>query len=92
MFHKLKQFKDLRSQAKQMQSTLSEEQVEVDMKGITLKMDGNQKVLSFKISEELSVKDVERVMPDVIDSAIKKVQKVMAAKMQSMGGMKQFGL
>lgn len=87
MFNKLKQYKDLRSQAKSMQDELAKETVTVEKNGIKIEMDGNMKVSSVIISKELSHEQIQGSMADCINEAIKKAQKMMAQKMQEMGGM-----
>jgi DNA-binding protein YbaB len=87
MFNKLKQIKDLRDKAKKIQSTLAEEMIEHSSKGITVTMDGNQKVHTIHVSDEL-LQDktrLEAAMVDAINETVKKVQKAMAAKLQQSG-------
>ena len=48
MFNKLKQFKDLRDQAKTMQSALATEKVKKKKNGVVIEMNGNMEVLSVK--------------------------------------------
>ena len=87
MFSKLKHLKDLRNQAKTMQSALAEEKVTVENKGVAITINGNMEVLSFTINEELGKEKLESVAKDAINESIKKVQKVMATKMREMGGL-----
>ena len=88
MFNKLKQIKDLRSQAKELQKTLSQETVHESAVGgkINLVMDGNQKILSVDVDAELLSPDkketIERGIKDAVNGAIKKLQTQMAKKMQ----------
>jgi DNA-binding protein YbaB len=94
MFNKLKQIKDLRSQAKKIQSTLSDEMIEHSTKGITITMDGNQNMKTIHISDDL-MSDKTRLEAALIDASnetIKKVQKAMAMKLQSMGDLNLPGL
>ena len=86
MFNKLKQFKDLRDQAKTLQSVLAEEITEVEEKGIKIKINGNLEVLEIKIEEGMANDKVADNMKAAVNEAIKKTQKVMAKKMQEMGG------
>lgn len=90
MFHKLKQFRDMRNKAKTLQHTLAEEHVTVENRGITIQFDGNQKVTSLTISPHLTPQEIEKILPDAINDGIRKVQKIMVQKMQKMGGMDQF--
>jgi len=86
---KLKQFKDLRKAAKEMQSTLSEETAMGEGAGgkVSLVMDGNQSVLSAEVDPELLTPDakskLEGGIKDAVNDAVKKIQKLMAKKMQS---------
>jgi len=96
MFNKLKQYKDMRSQAKSLQSSLSEESVEVTEIGgdIKIKMDGNLAVQSVEIDKELLTAEkqekLQNGMKDAFNSAVKKVQRIMAVKMKEQGGMDMF--
>lgn len=94
MFNKLKQIKDLREKAKTMQSALAEELIEAEHKGITIKMDGNQKVHQVSIDESLmnDKTRLESTMTDAINNAVKKVQKAMVSKLQQMGDLDIPGL
>lgn len=89
MFSKLKEVKDLRSQAKQLQDQLSQETVHVDSLAgkINLIMDGNQKIVSLDISQELlkpeEKEKLEKGIQEAHNEAIQKVQRLMAQKMQS---------
>ncbi len=91
MFNKLKQFKDMRSQAKDMQSKLAEESVTVKSNGVELTMDGNLAVDKVNIDTELlSVYKKEKLENAFISAhkdALKKIQRIMAMKMKEMGGM-----
>jgi DNA-binding protein YbaB len=86
MFSKLKQFQDLKNQAKTMQNALSTEKVEVEKNGIKLSMNGNMEVLDFTINGELNSQEIAKTTKDLVNDAIKKTQRVMAKKMQEMGG------
>ncbi len=96
MFNKLKQFKDLRGQAKNLQNALKEEKVEVEKGGVKIIMDGNQEIDSINVSPDLLSTDkkeqLEKAIKDANTAAIEKTKRVMAQKMQSMGGLDQFGM
>lgn len=97
MFNKLKQFKDLRNQAKTLQSALKEEKVEMEKGGIKIVMDGNQEALSFAITDTSLLSadrkhDLEKKLVEATNSTIEKTKKVMAEKMQKMGGFEGLGL
>lgn len=93
MFNKLKQFKDLRDQAKNLQNVLSQESVTVQSAGgkIVLTMDGNLQVTGLAIDDELMSPDKkDRVQTGIKEAhaeALKKMQRIMATKMKEMGGL-----
>ncbi len=86
MFSKLKQIKDLRSQAKTMQNALAGESASAEHSGIKIIMDGNMSVTELTIAENMTRSEIQGEMPRVINDVIKNVQKIMAKKMQEMGG------
>jgi DNA-binding YbaB/EbfC family protein len=96
MFNKLKQFKELRSQAKTLQNALKDESVEIEKGGVTITMDGNQEIIKVEVAEHLLSPEkktqLEAGIKDANKAAIEKTKRIMAQKMQSMGGMDQFGL
>lgn len=89
MLSKLKQFKDLRSQAKTAQSVMSN--VTAHGSGasgkVNIVMDGTQKIMSLDIDSSLlnpdSKKKIEEGLIDALSTANKEIQKVMAKKIQS---------
>jgi DNA-binding protein YbaB len=89
MFQKLKQYKDLRDSAKDAQNVLSQETVHADAAGgkINIIIDGNQKIVSLDIDTSLLAPEnkekVEKGVKDAIESANKKLQRVMLKKIQS---------
>ena len=93
MFTKLKQLKDMRSQAKNLQNTLSQESVTVDSAGgkVVLTMDGNLQMTGLAIDNELLAPDKKEKLQNAIKEAhggaIKKIQRIMAIKMKEMGGL-----
>lgn len=93
MFNKLKQFKDLRSQAKNLQNTLSQESVTVEASfgKVKLTMDGNLGVTNIFIDDELLSPDkkdkLQTALKDAHAEAMKKMQRIMAMKMKEMGGL-----
>lgn len=92
MFEKLKQFKDLREKAKDVQSMLAKEKVTATAAWGKIKMDmnGNQEVLAVSVDPELltNKEKMEEAIKEVTNEAIKKAQKVMAEKMMKDGGFK----
>lgn len=91
MFDKIKQLKNLRDQAKQMKEMLEQEVVNAsDVSGkVSLVMNGNQEVLAVEISDELlnpnKKKELENALKEAFNEAVKKVQQLMAQKLQSSG-------
>ena len=98
MLSKLKQFKDLRSQAKTLQDTLSHESVSVSEVGgkIKLSMDGNMKITTLDIDAIWLAPGnkavIEKGVCAAFEDATKKIQRVMATKMKEMGGLKFPGM
>lgn len=96
MFSKLKQVKDLRRQAKTIQSTLAEEKVTITYKECSLTMDGNQKILSVSLDNKYLTPDqkekLEHIVKELYEQATKKVQKIMIEKMKKQGDFKLPGL
>ncbi len=90
MFNKLKQFNDLRKQANTLKSALAEEVVEVENKAVKIIMDGNQEIKSLELKSEFlhgdKKSELESELKNAFGDAVKKVQRKMAMKMQSMGG------
>ena len=92
MFNKIKHLKDMRSQAKQLQSSLAEKTVTVEKGGISLTMDGNQDITELKIDPELNAGQIENIIPGLTKDAMDKVKRIMAQTMQEMGGLGNFGM
>jgi len=93
MFNKLKQFKDLRDQAKEWQAKLAEESVTIQAAGgkVVMTMDGNLAMTGLAIDDELlSIENKERLQNGIKEAhkdALKKMQQIMAMKMKEMGGL-----
>ncbi len=91
MFNKLKQFKDIRGQAKEMQNKLAEESVTCESNGVSLTMDGNLKLTKVNVNVDLLNPDkkakLEKAFQDTYEDVSKKIQRIMAMKMKEMGGL-----
>ena len=87
MFEKLKQLKDLRDKAKQLQNALGAETITAEKNNIKITLDGNMVVSAVVLEKEMSKDELEKKLPDAINEAIKKAQRVMAEKMRAMGGL-----
>src|SRR5437868_3023199 len=98
MFNKLKQFKDLRSQAKTMQNALAEETVYADSGSgkIQVVMDGNQHINGVQVDAEYlkpeRKSELEKHLAEAFNSAVKKSQMAMAKKAKEMGNLNLPGL
>jgi len=91
MFNKLKQFKDMRNQAKDLQSKLADESVTTSSSGVSLTMDGNLILKDLNIPDDLLSPDKKNklinAIKDAHSDAMKKIQRIMAMKMKEMGGL-----
>jgi hypothetical protein len=91
MFNKLKQFKDLKDKAKQIQSVLANESAEGEAGWgkVKVKMNGNQQVLNVTIDPSVmdNREKLQDLMRDAINDAVKKIQTVMAKKLKETGGL-----
>ena len=96
MFHKLKQFNDLRKQANKIKSRLAEETVTMENKAVKIVMDGNQEVKEFSINDDYAgaehKRDLEGKIKEAMNEVIKKAQRVMAQKMRESGDLNIPGL
>lgn len=86
MFNKLKQFKDLRNQAKTMQNALAQETVTEEKDGVKVILNGNMEVMELRLNPELSKENQENALKSCFNNALKRAQKLMAKKLQEMGG------
>lgn len=90
MFSKLKQFKDMRDQGKKLQGALSGESVTTQNGGVAITMDGNMQMTGIAIDDDLlspaKKEKLQNSIKDAYGDALKKIQRIMANKMQAMGG------
>ncbi len=87
MFNKLKQIKDLRDQAKSMQSALAGEVFTEEKNGVKITINGNMEVSNVSLNKDLSLSAQEDAVKGAVNDAIKKAQRMMAKKLQDMGGL-----
>lgn len=93
MLTKLKQFKDLRNQAKKLQEELEKETITAEAEGgkIVLTVNGNMALTGIAIDDSLLDPSKKDKLQDGIKKAheegLKKMQRVMAMKMKDMGGL-----
>ncbi len=93
MFNKLKQFQDIRKQAKELQEKLAGETITVKAAGdkVVMTMDGNMAMVGLAIDDEMLSPNKKEQLQEAIKSAhedaSKKMQRVMAMKLKEMGGL-----
>lgn len=93
MFNKLKQYKDMRAQAKNLQNQLAQESVTTNSAGgkVVLTMNGNLGISGLAIDDELMAVDkkekLQNAIKDAHEEAIKKIQRIMAMKVKESGGL-----
>jgi len=96
MFSKLKQFKDLRDQAKKIQDVLKDVSVEgtAAWGKVKVVMNGNQEVTSVTIDPELMAdkNKLEDAMKEAYNDTVKKAQRAMADQMRKSGNLNLPGL
>lgn len=92
MFEKLKQFRDLRNQAKTLQAALAQETVTVNRHGVSLTLDGNLKVTALTVDPAVTAQQLQINLAGLLNDAIGQAQRKAAQKMQQMGGLKGLGL
>lgn len=91
MFNKLKQFKDMRDSAKKMQNALSQESTTVreSRDKVVMTLNGNMEMTGLAIDKELlnpnQKEKLQNAIKDAHAQAMKKIQRIMATKMQEMG-------
>lgn len=91
MFNKLKQFQDVRSKAKQLQKDLETVTAEGTSGWGKVKavVNGNQRVVSLEFADDVmnDKAKLQDLAKEAINDAMEKLQKIMASKMQDMGGL-----
>lgn len=91
MFSKIKAVKNLRDQAKQMQSVMGSISVEGSAAWgkVKITLDGNQQVLNVQIEEEVLANrtKTQDAVKEAFNDAMKKLHVQMAGKLKDMGGL-----
>jgi DNA-binding YbaB/EbfC family protein len=89
MFSKLKQFKDLKDRAKEIQAALAQETAEgtAGWGKVKVVINGNQQILSVSIDESVMNDRVklQELIVEATNDAIGKIQRVMASKLKDIG-------
>ena len=70
-----------------MQNALAEENVVIEKNGTTISLNGNLEINQVSLNENLSKSSQEEILKDCLNEAIKKAQRLMAKKLQEMGGL-----
>ncbi|MEK9157224.1 MAG: YbaB/EbfC family nucleoid-associated protein [Patescibacteria group bacterium] len=88
MFNKLKQFKDMRDQAKQMKEMLDEVMIVGSgaSGNVLITLNGSHEVLGVQIAEGMETKKIETGVKDALTDANRKLQAELMKKMQDLGG------
>ncbi len=82
MFDKFKQAKKI----KDLKSSLSKEREVCEKDGVKVEVNGQMKVESIEINSEKDSKEIQDLVVECTNKALKNIQKKAAAKMQEMGG------
>jgi len=69
-----------------MQNALAGESVTIEKSGVKMVMNGNMEVTEFTAADNISKEALVQLTPGIVNNGIKDVQKIMARKMQEMGG------
>ena len=83
MFDKIKQLKKI----KELQDSLKEEKAVAERNGMKVVANGKFEIEEIKINPELNQEETERILMELINEAMRKVQMVAAQKMSQMGGL-----
>ncbi len=89
MFEKAKDLYKLQKQARQIKKELKNTHIEAEQEGVTVTINGEQEVISVKISDEAMAnkKALEENLTKALNKAIKKSQQIGAELMKDvMGG------
>lgn len=82
MFDKIKQMK----QARDIQRALEQEVVEEERGGVRVRVNGAMRVLEVSLSDDLPLKEQERLLPECLNAAFLRVQHKAAEAMKGMLG------
>ena len=91
MLDKLKQLKDLRAQAKQLEETLAQEKIlgVSTANKVSIEMNGNQTILNINIEPQLLAPDkkteLEEALKEAHEDCLQKIKQLMAQKLYSSG-------
>lgn len=70
-----------------MQNALAEENIVIEKNGTKVSLNGNLEISQVSLNENLNKNSQEEILKDCLNEAIKKAQRLMAKKLQEMGGL-----
>ena len=73
-----------------MQNALAQESVEYEKSGVKITMNGNMEITNLTMNPGISPNNLQGIVKDAVNETIKRAQKVMAKKVQEMGGIQGF--
>ena len=73
-------------QLKQIQSLLSQSEVEEELEGVRIKINGKMEILEIELNPELKKEKQERVIQKCFNQALKKMQRNLASQMSEIKG------
>jgi DNA-binding protein YbaB len=83
MFDKIKQLKKI----KELQDSLKDEKAVTERNGMKVVANGKFEIEEIKTNPELNQEEMERILMELINEAMRKVQMAAAQKMSQMGGL-----
>ncbi|WP_413853948.1 YbaB/EbfC family nucleoid-associated protein [Candidatus Ruminimicrobium bovinum] len=89
LFKMAKEAMSMRSKLKEMEKVLKAKVVDVEYKGVKIKINAKSEILDLKLPEDVlskSVKDVEKLVLSAFQEAISRSQKEMAEESKKMMG------
>jgi DNA-binding YbaB/EbfC family protein len=97
MFDKMKQLMEMQKKMQEMKRQLDATTFEVTSADglVTVAMSGSQEAVRFTINKELaqvSKADLEKIIKDVYNKAVKRSQEIAASKMKEIAGLNLPGL
>ena len=92
MFQKLKQYKEMRDQGKQMKALLDDIMVVGSSSGqkVMITMNGSHEVIGVQIADGLEKTVIEQGVKDAMADCSKKLQQELIKKVQASGGLENF--
>lgn len=73
-----------------LQNMMSQQSITVERSDVKLTINGNFEITNLSIDGDLSKEKLEQALKECFNDATKKIQRVVAEKMQSIGGLPQF--